>query len=312
MKELNYINSKMSGKEPESPQFLYKYRPFDKFTFDMLDKGYVYLCPANLLDDPSECTVDFSYNDIYDVESGLVKFKMVDMILELIRPFTSEENYRRVIDIVRRITTPDGLIKRNYLLDASFEMQELAPDFDMAPIVNLLGSLPERLDEPKTKVSVENMLELAYMAREGMGICSLSELKNSEEMWQNYASNSTGYCIEYDMRQYIHLPLLYPVLYNDTRQSNVLLNLLASFIGELLVTLSGKQLNADRSQYVQLFLTKDTKWAYQKEWRILGDACQQLAAPKINSIILGKNMREEDKSKMITYCKSHDIVVNLN
>lgn len=262
MKELNYINSKMSGKEPESPQFLYKYRPFDKFTFDMLDKGYVYLCPANLLDDPSECTVDFSYNDIYDVESGLVKFKMVDMILELIRPFTSEENYRRVIDIVRRITTPDGLIKRNYLLDASFEMQELAPDFDMAPIVNLLGSLPERLDEPKTKVSVENMLELAYMAREGMGICSLSELKNSEEMWQNYASNSTGYCIEYDMRQYIHLPLLYPVLYNDTRQSNVLLNLLASFIGELLVTLSGKQLNADRSQYVQLFLTKDTKWAY--------------------------------------------------
>lgn len=312
MNELNYINSKLSGKEAESPRFLYKYRPYDKFTFDMLDKGYVYLCPANLLDDPSECTVDFSYRDIYDVKSGLIKFKLIEKILEQVRPFTSEENYRQVIDIVRRITTPEGLIKRNYLLDASFEMQELAPDFDMAPIVNLLGNLPERLDEPKTKESIENMLELAYMAREGMGICSLSELKNSEEMWQNYASNSTGYCIEYDMSQYKQLPLLYPVLYNDTRQNNVLLNLLASFIGEMIVVMSFEQLNADRSQYVQLFLTKDTKWAYQKEWRILGDAGQQLPAPKINSIILGRNMPEEDKSKMISYCQSHNIVVKLN
>ena len=271
MEKTNYINSKLSGKETESPQLLYKYRPFDKFTFDTLDKGYVYLCPANLLDDPSECTVDFSYNDIYDVESGLVKFKMVDMILELVKPFTSEENYRRVIDIVRRITTPDGLIKRNYLLDASFEMQELAPDFDMAPIVNLLGNLPERLDEPKTKESVENMLELAYMAREGMGICSLSELKNCEEMWQNYASNSTGYCIEYDMKQYKNDYALYPVLYEDNRKNNVLSNLISCMIGELIFSLSDKQLKADRSQYVQLFLTKDTKWAYQKEWRILGN-----------------------------------------
>lgn len=312
MKDIEYINSKLSGKEPESPRFLYKYRPFDKFTFDMLDKGYVYLCPANLLDDPSECTVDFSYRDIYDVKSGLIKFKLIELILEQVRPFTSEENYNKIREIVRRTTTPDGLIKRNYLLDASFEMQELAPDFDMAPIVNLLGNLPERLDEPKTKESVENMLELAYMAREGMGICSLSELKNCEEMWQNYASNSTGYCIEYDMKQYKNDYALYPVLYEDNRKNNVLSNLISCMIGELIFSLSDKQLKADRSQYVQLFLTKNTKWAYQKEWRILGDACQQLAAPKINSIILGRNMSELDKTKMISYCKSHNIVVNLN
>lgn len=312
MNELNYINSKLSGKEAESPQFVYKYRPFDKFTFDMLDKGYVYLCPANLLDDPSECIVDFSYRDIYDAKSGLIKFKLIELILEQVRPFTSEENYNKIRDIVRRTTTPDGLIKRNYLLDASFEMQELALDIDMAPIVNLLGNLPKRLDEPKTKESVENMLELAYMAREGMGICSLSELKNSEEMWRNYASNSSGYCIEYDIRQYKHLPLLYPAIYTDFRETNIVRTLMAEIVGEVLCTFSQGKLNADRSQYVQLFLTKDTKWAYQKEWRILGEAEQHLSAPKINSIILGRNMSEENKTKMIFYCKNHNIVVNLN
>ena len=89
MNTIAIINAKINRQNVPIPQFLYKYRPYDKFTFDMLDKGYVYLCPANRLDDPSECTVDFSYRDIYDVKSGLIKFKLIELILEQVRPFTS-------------------------------------------------------------------------------------------------------------------------------------------------------------------------------------------------------------------------------
>ena len=49
MKEIDFINAKMNRKDAPIPQFLYKYRPFDEFTFDMLEKGYVYLCPAGNL-----------------------------------------------------------------------------------------------------------------------------------------------------------------------------------------------------------------------------------------------------------------------
>ena len=312
IKQIDYINTKMSGKEIGSPQFLYKYRPFDKFTFDMLDKGYVYLCPANHLDDPSECKVDFSYKDIYDVQSGLIKHKCVESILEQLKPFTSEENFREVCNIVKNTMTQDGLIKRNYLLEVSPDIQYLIPNRDIAPIITLLGDIPERLDEPQQKENLEKLIELAYDARECMGICSLSALKNCEEMWKNYASNSTGYCIEYDMRDYDKLYALYPVLYNDSRKINVISNLISSMIGEMVYILSYNQLNADRSQYLQMFLTKDEKWSYQNEWRLLGDAGQNLQAPKINAIYLGKNVLEEDKIKMISYCQSHNIVVNLN
>ena len=65
MKEIEFINNRMSGKKVEVPQFLYKYRPFDEFAFDMLEKGYVYLCPAEKLDDPSECKSEISINDFY-------------------------------------------------------------------------------------------------------------------------------------------------------------------------------------------------------------------------------------------------------
>ena len=312
MSELNYINSKMSGKEPESPQFLYKYRPFDKFTFDMLDKGYVYLCPANLLDDPSECTVDFSWRENYDEKREELTANTLDFILNLIKPYSAIENSQIAEDALKDMKTSDGFIKKDYLQQLSPVLQQLGSGQNTDFVMSIIKTMTDSFDKPEVHKYIEKKLGLAFGARESMGICSLSELKESEDMWQNYASNSTGYCVEYDMRQYKHLPLLYPVVYKDLRETNIVRILIAEIIGEVILTFSQGKLNADRSQYVQLFLTKDTKWAYQKEWRILGDAGQQLPAPKINSIILGSKMSEEDKTKMISCCKSHNIVVNLN
>lgn len=312
MNTIAIINAKINRQNVPIPQFLYKYRPFDKFTFDMLDKGYVYLCPANLLDDPSECTVDFSWRENYDEKREELTANTLDFILNLIKPYSAIENSQIAEDALKDIKTPDGFIKKDYLQQLSPVLQQLGSGQNTDFVMSIIKTMTDSFDKPEVHKYIEKKLGLAFGARESMGICSLSELKESEDMWQNYASNSTGYCIEYDMRQYKHLPLLYPVVYKDLRETNIVRILIAEIIGEVIRTFSQGKLNADRSQYVQLFLTKDTKWAYQKEWRILGDACQQLAAPKINSIILGKNMREEDKSKMITYCKSHDIVVNLN
>ena len=312
MNELNYINSKLSGKKPEGPRFLYKYRPFDKFTFDMLDKGYVYLCPANLLDDQSEGTVDFSWRENYDEKREELTDNTLDFILNLIKPYSAIENSQIAEDALKDMKTPDGFIKKDYLQQLSPVLQQLGSGQNTDFVMSIIKTMTDSFDKPEVHKYIEKKLGLAFGARESMGICSLSELKKSEDMWQNYASNSTGYCVEYDMRQYKHLPLLYPVVYKDLREINIVRILIAEIIGEVILTFSQGKLNADRSQYVQLFLTKDTKWAYQKEWRILGDAGQQLPAPKINSIILGRNMSELDKTKMISYCKSHNIVVNLN
>lgn len=41
MNGIDFINAKTIKKNMPTPQFLYKYRPFDRFTFDMLDNTYV-------------------------------------------------------------------------------------------------------------------------------------------------------------------------------------------------------------------------------------------------------------------------------
>jgi len=140
-----FINQKLSGQEPAIPKFLYKYRPFDGYTYDMLDNAYLYLCPAKNLDDPSECTVSFDMQDYFDFGTNRLKFRFVELILEIIRPYTSEENFNNMKSVIARMITPDGYVKRNWLLDASFELQKYAPSEDCIALVNWLGNIPEML-----------------------------------------------------------------------------------------------------------------------------------------------------------------------
>lgn len=311
MQEIDFINAKMNKEKVSFPQYLYKYRPLDIFTFDMLENRYVYLCPAEKLDDPSECKVNFSFRDYYHLESGAIKLKCIDLILNMIKPYSSEENFQKVRNIVFRIATPSGMVRRNFLLDASCEIQELVPETDITPLINFLSSIPEKLDDPKIKEQLENLFSLAYQARQGMGICSLSELKDSEEMWNNYADGKKGYCIEYDLQGYKNINLLFPVVYQNNRETNIVINMVAAFIGQMIIGMSYGQIKADRSQFMRMFLTKDTKWAYQKEWRLLGDANYKLSAPSIHAIYLGKNMDDQNKKQMIDYCQARNIIVHI-
>lgn len=221
MKEIDFINAKINKNDVSVPKYLYKYRPFDAFAIDMLENHYVFLCPAEKLDDPSECKVDFSFQDFYHLETGLIKFKCVEFILQQIKPYSTEENFSKAQNLVFSILTPNGLVRRNMLLNVSYEIQQLVPALDIAPLINFLANIPEKLDEPKIKENIEDLFNLAYNARKYMGICSMSELKNSEEMWNNYADGKKGYCIEYDLQGYDKVNLLFPVVYQDNRETNI-------------------------------------------------------------------------------------------
>ncbi len=307
MEEIKFINDKLKGRQTDIPRFLYKYRPFDRYTYDMLDNNYFYLCPAKNLDDPSECTVSFDMKDYYDTVTDGLKFRCVEQILENIRPHTTNDNFEMVKTIIFNTMLPNGEVRRNYLLDMSFELQKYVPYQDSIDLVNWIGNIPERLDEPDIKNQFMNLITAAYDARECMGICSLSSLKNCQEMWDNYTVNDSGYCVEYNMEKYENENSIFPVLYQDIRDNNILSTIMGNFISQMIFGISGGQIDGDRSQYISMFLTKETKWAYQKEWRIIGDANQKISAANINAIYLGKNLAKEDREKMQNYCMKHNI-----
>lgn len=305
----DFLNKTIDKKQVVScPTSLFKYRPFDEHTFDMLENNYIFLCPAENLDDPSECVTTVNMENYYDVLTDSLRRECIEQILKMIKPYTTQGNYETARNLIYKIMMPDFRMKNNFLLDYSPELQEMCPGIDISPIINWLVNIPQLLDDSQLKPQIENLLLKGLNARKEMGICSLAESCDIEEMWTSYAENESGYCIEYDFSDYEFRSYLYPVVYEDNKETNLVIQTVATFIGQMIFQLSNKQVNADRSQFLRLFLTKDTKWAYQKEWRIIDKAGDKLKAPKIKGIILGGKVPPDDKINIIKYCNEKGIL----
>lgn len=305
---IEYLNKVISSGDDfiyNGPKYLYKYRPFDEFTFDMLDNSYIYLCPAMELDDETECMTSVDAEDLMELETNNLKRVCVEQIIQMIKPYCTEEVYETVRQHIYETVLRDGTVRRNFLLDVAPEIQEAVPSELAAPLINWLGNIPEKLDDPSIKPQMEALILKGLQGREKVGVCSLSEDNNIDYMWNKYATNRTGYCVEYDVTGYEHSKDLFPVIYEDDRQTNIVLNLVANFIGQLIISFSNNQIKADISQYLRLFLTKYTKWEYQNEWRVLGDARGKPNAPKITRIIVGKYADDENKNRIKEFCLNH-------
>ena len=300
----------MVGQVVAVPEHLYKYRPFDKYAFDMLEKEELFLCRAENLDDKSECMATLSL-DNYQKSADQLSFEVVEKILEFLRPFCTPENYAKAKGIVYRTVNRDGTVRPNYLMDAFPDLQALVPSVNVAPIITMLVAGRKELQRPENEEKGQKMIALAYKARQEMGICSLSVLPDSEDLWTRYAEKGAGYCVQYEItNDYKYISDIYPVVYVNQRNTDIFYSILYSMLGQYVYKLSDGRINPDKSQYIRLFLTKDkTEWGQQEEWRILGNANELIEAPKITSVRLGKNVSKENREKMEKFCSKRGILL---
>lgn len=305
---LNQIMFSKFGIDYKGPKLLYKYRPFDEYTFDMLENEYIFLCPAEKEDDETECLTTVDFDRLVDLTTNNLKRECVNQIIDLIRPYSTEESYGIIKNKILAITRKDGTVPANFMLDLSLELQEMAPPgVNIAPLVNWIVNIPEMLEKSEISEQIKQLFMIACNARKETGICSLAESNNIDYMWDNYAADSTGYCIEYDLSDYKLAKNVLPVIYQDKRENNIIIQLVGSFIGQMITDFSNGQIQVDSSHFIRLFLTKYKKWEYQKEWRFLGYANDKPKAPKIKTIYLGKNVTAKNEKKIREYADLNNI-----
>lgn len=311
---LNQIIAKNYQTPYSGPSLLYKYRPFDEFTFDMLENEYLYLCPAEKEDDETECMTTVDLERLVDLETNNLKRECVNQIIELIRPYSSEETYENAKNKIFAITRKNGTVPANFMLDLSLELQKMAPEYKeiIVQLVNWIVGIPEMLDKPEISSQLEPLFLTAYNARKETGICSLAESKDIDYMWENYANGYSGYCIEYDLSEYELAKNVLPVIYQDDRETNIIMQLVGSFIGQMITGFSNGQIQADSSHFIRLFLTKYKKWEYQKEWRFIGYANDKPKSPKVKCIYLGKSISKENEKAITEFALNHNIEIKYN
>lgn len=304
-----YLNRYLDSKEHyfyDGPKSLFKYRPFDDYAFEMLENEYVYLCPAEKLDDKTECVTTLDLQNLYDLETDGLKRRCVDLIIEALKPYTTLENFELIKTKIHGIMKGDHTVYPHFMLDISHEIHELAPQIDTATLVNSMLNIPKKLDDPKIKSQFKKFIFTLMNARKAIGVCSLCESCDVDDMWRNYADNESGYCIEYDVSDYRDGEI-FPVIYDNDRQTNIVFSLFNNLIANSIQIISDNKIYIDRSQHLRLFLSKYKEWEYQREWRIIGDSGTKLKAPKIKTIYLGKNISKENKIKIKTIAKKMGI-----
>ena len=166
---------------------------------------------------------------------------------------------------------------------------------------------------------IEEIRDIAFLK-------SFSEEKSSLLMWAYYADNHSGFVIEYEpkstrfdfcyncsrynpekCKQRAVRGLLYPIIYQNERTDATMW--LDAKLGELILKytgLSDKVYNPDILFYDRICLTKDEKWAHEKEWRVVcypERQCEvgkpiEMTTPTPKAIYYGVNILPENLSML--------------
>ena len=310
--KLEYLRKVVSSNgdcDYEGPIFLFKYRPFDEHTYKMLDDETLFLSGAYRQDDETECMTKIDAYELYDYYSNNLKVVCVELIVDLIKDYCSDEVFQQVKQLIYQSVMRNGAIRRNILLDISTEIQDLVPEMDSAQFVNFLANIPEKLDEKDTKAKVDKLLELAIDAQNTTGICSFGTSFENDDLRNRYASKGGGYCVEYDLSYYQFKKQVLPVIYDDNRNTRIIMAIVGNFVGSFVTAISRGAIKADNTHYLRLFLSKYTKWEDQDEWRIIGKPDVEFPAPQVKRIVLGRNVSEKNEKEMTEFCKLHNIPI---
>lgn len=168
-------------------------------------------------------------------------------------------------------------------------------------VIDIMATQDDKFKNPKYKRDVSTIAETS---KNDSLVCSFSETAENEYMWENYANEYKGFCIEYDFveLQNSNNLFLVPISYSLKREMDIR-------------ECKSKQ----RMIFMQLFTkypvgSKGEPWSEQLEWRYacftktLGVLDNEkgtlIPVPLPKKIIFGKNMLEKNKIEIINWIKA--------
>ncbi|MGQ3170535.1 MAG: DUF2971 domain-containing protein [Methylophilus sp.] len=142
---------------------------------------------------------------------------------------------------------------------------------------------------------------------ESLGILCLSEHPDNPLLWAHYADEHRGFCIEFERSDKNMLgdgKYTYPVKY-----SNKYPEITMSDLFEFNNIDQGNGKSLEETCVGSVLLTKSEHWAYENEWRLIGEGNNMLTdyPGKITSIIFGLRMPEKDR-KFLKKLYGKDII----
>lgn len=244
------------AKQP--PGRLYKYRTFGESTLSMLVEDVVYFADPSTFNDP----LDVSPN----VQPDLPVRELEEMLTALVDQRVRAElsgaattlRYRgpRTVEHIEKLArrAADQVIST---------IRYNATDIDYA------------IESPEQRLlaqAIENELRRRY----GKGVFSLAERSNCPLMWSHYGGQHHGVCLGYSLPENL-TEQVGRIRYGRSRL------VLASSIKSMMAGDEHAREDVDTS----VLFTKARKWAYEREWRLIGKQGLQDSPVELEEVIFG-------------------------
>lgn len=289
----------------QTPETLYKYRPFDKYSFEMISEDYSFLAPVKGLDDPFDCLNDFTILDFYNPKTNRITPKALNFILKQVCPNGIQNlSFNEVKKIASQCIAENGIdyekvpkvVKDNGLIRTE----------EAEPLFIALNTFNENFKGIYESTKLDGFADSAMNPGDKVGVCSLSELRDNKVMWSLYGKKYSGCCIEYEIpRTKEVIQNLCPVIYTKKNNNRFIEKILEYSMAAFMRAVSNGNIGGNVGAAMELFCTKDSDWSYQNEWRLIGGAGHHFHGFKIKNIYLGFNVSKTNESKMKTYAKRY-------
>ncbi len=289
----------------KTPKTLFKYRKFDEYAFDMIEKEYVYLAPAGSLDDPFDCLTNIDLENIYEPNSFNLSREIVEYIVDVIfsHPHSGEIEKQKMLEMIDE-SIVNGMICNDVLMK-ELDKNNMLTNEQKHIFLNTMINIQNTISTITEDDNLKNLFMVLMQSKEKVGVCSFTTKRDNKPMWSLYADTYKGYCIEYEtpFTEDI-LPNLCPVIYTKEVDDNIIKKMVKFSLETIIRFISSGQIKTEMGCFAELTCTKDSDWEYQDEWRLVGDANSKAKQFKIKNIYLGFDVSKENENKILEYASS--------
>ncbi len=180
------INKAMVLKDANIPKSLFKYKNFDEkgYSIKILEEDEIWLSTPEKFNDPYDCTFNYAADELGNY---FFKQDIYSFLERLSSKYSFSEDEIEYLKNSKRFMYDFTKIFANKHEKADEMTDEMTPD-EYAAIISKV--VAQEFEDMATKLSA------AF--KSGLFITCFSETNKSILMWSHYASNHTGFCIEYD------------------------------------------------------------------------------------------------------------------
>lgn len=267
------------------PNKLFRFRTFNKDTFDAFRSGMIYAVTADKFNDPYDTLPRYDIEEIKKGVSAIMSCKTLEWLKDWFEKGNDfSEQFKQYFS--------DEMIE-------AFRTKILS--------IENVKNYESRVEECKREImsSIEIFFPVISETSKKFSTtaCFCEEVQNIL-MWSHYAGSHKGFALEYNFRPMLEKPIknvgLFPVIYREERLD------VSSYIGWAYLQIMGlRTKNPDTFASIKAILHKSSVWSYEKEWRLIDFSPREITDDRASAIpyepvaiYYGQHMSKENKLEL--------------